>query len=147
METHALGNSGKWGLKIKPNEAGEGLGHIYYNEDTHQLYTTQRIEMGRKGRRVPLTDLLPTGRPPQRNGHFKCLSESSGSRALAPCSGRGKGGRDLGKWLMKESKSLPPEDSLIRPWGVGTGHQPSAHSHCPVQVTEGSRLHVPTCPG
>lgn len=113
METHAPGNSGKWGLKVTPDETGEGLGHVYYNEDTHQLYTIQRIKMGRKGRRVPRTDPLPTGWP-QRNGHFKCLSESSGSLPLAPHSGRGWRGRDLGKWLMKEFKSLPPEDSLIR---------------------------------
>lgn len=44
-------------------------------------------------------------RPPERNGHFKCLSESSGSLALAPCSGGGKEEGIMGKGLMKESSS------------------------------------------
>lgn len=84
---------GRGEVRIKPNEAGEGLEHVYYNEDTHQPYTIQCVAMGRKGGRVPRTGPLPTGRPPRRNGHFKCLSESSGSLALAPRSGGGEGGR------------------------------------------------------
>lgn len=63
-ETHAPGHSGKWGLKIKPREAGEGPGHVYYNEDMHQLYTIQHAEVGRTGWRVPQTGPPPAGRPP-----------------------------------------------------------------------------------
>lgn len=105
METHTPG-SGEIGAQKNHVEVGEGVGNVHYNEAMPPaIHNTVHLERagkmgGSADRRSP-----PQARPPERNGHFKCLRESSGSLALAPCSGGGKEEGITGKGLTKQSHS------------------------------------------
>lgn len=91
----------------------------------HRPYTIQRVETGREGGRVPVTDPLPPGWAPERNGHFKCLRESSGSLALALHSWRGQGRK--GWWGSGSCRSPVPcltwtiGPQVLAPGGRGRG--------------------------
>lgn len=109
-----------------------------------QLYTMQLREMGREGGWVLLTDPLPTSQAPERNGHFKCLRESSGSLALAPRSGGEVAHRVQFPCLLSTASPGPLALQVLVPGGWGRGACLLPTSHCPVQVTEGSGPPIPT---
>lgn len=135
VDTHTPG-SGEVGASKNQREFGGGVGNVHYNEDIPPpLGNAVSAQRGQGRWAAGLTDALPNqARPPERNGHFKCLSESSGSLALAPLLWWGQGGRDReGVQVPHLLRTASPGPSacgswhLRDSWGTGTGCPPPAH--------------------